>query len=254
PTEHSHLSRPRFLAIDPDALLPTSQYFFVNDLLDLGRINLGSIAACVRQRLGEVAIVGEKQGTASVEIKASDRDYAQPHLSKDVPGCGASLGIGERRHHSARLVQNSVAQRLWLYPSAIHLNGRLLGVCFGSKLRDHSPIDTHASRRNEALCFAAGTQARSGEDFLKSFFGHFHLPVTPRSSLGGGVRGVWRRSLPLTSFFVVFLGASPGSLGVTTPNVDRSIEICIQSHSHQPLVFVILENIRLSIIVGIALH
>jgi hypothetical protein len=64
----------------------------------------------MQQPLGQRAVVRQQQETARVEVETPDRIEPVRDVAQQVPHRRAPLGIGERAHHPARLVQHDRAR------------------------------------------------------------------------------------------------------------------------------------------------
>ncbi len=118
------------------------------------------------ESFGEVAVVGEQQHSAGVEVEPPDRH--QPHA--DVPDVvddrGSSLRVAERAHDVLRLVQCDVDERLGLDAAAVHFHARAAGIGARAELGHHPTVDFHATGHDQLLGGASRCNSCAGQYFL----------------------------------------------------------------------------------------
>jgi len=130
-------------AVNHDTALPTLERGLVHHAGDLRDIDLIDFALRMRQPRGELAIIGEQEGTTGSKIETTDGHKPHRKIFYEGGHTGAPLGITQRAHHASRLVQQNVDEWLGHHPLAVDLDPR---VHFGAHPElSHDPaVDAYA--------------------------------------------------------------------------------------------------------------
>src|SRR5690606_27824628 len=116
--------------------------------------DLRGLRARVGELCGELAVVGEEQGAARVEIEAPHGDDAGAHAAQQLPHGRPALGIRERTDHAARLVEHAVDQRLRDESLPVELDLRRPGIRLGAELGDDLTVYPYPTRQDQLLGLA----------------------------------------------------------------------------------------------------
>jgi hypothetical protein len=106
----------------------------------------------VRQRRGEVAVIGEEEQSFGVVVEPSDRIDVLAYAAQQIDHGRTALGIRPRGHVSGRLVEQDVAMAFGgFHPASVDanvVNGRVgLDAHFAHGLT----VDRHASFGNQSF-------------------------------------------------------------------------------------------------------
>ena len=100
----------------------------------------------MRQRGGEVAVVGENQQPFGIEVEPSDGIHVLADAFQQIENRGPVFGIRSGRHVTARLVEKKIAVLLRALDTAlIDANVVDVGVGFRAELGDGGAVDRDAS-------------------------------------------------------------------------------------------------------------
>jgi hypothetical protein len=128
----------------------------------------------VQQALHERPVVREQQQAFGVVVEAPNRIDVLPHIRQKVEHRRSPLGVLPRRHVAARLVEHDVAMAFReMNPLPVDADVVAIGVGFRAQFEDGRAVDRDASVRDECFSGASGSDAGSGEDFLKTFAGRW---------------------------------------------------------------------------------
>jgi len=165
--------------VEGNAAAQPSQGIRVGHAGDVGLVRALHAMPGVRQHGREVAVVGQQQEALGLVVEPAHWIDVLLHLADEVDDRAAPLGIAQRRHDTARLVQQDVAAAgVGLDAPAVHpdiVTGR---VGLGAKFAHGLAVDGHPAVDDERFSRAARGDASPREYFLQTFF-HEVLPGRP---------------------------------------------------------------------------
>jgi len=150
-TQAAHLGGRGGTTVDFDALPPIVELVVQDQPLHFGDVHLLGLVARVRERVGEIAVVGAEQRATGVEIQAPHGYDANAYRFEQLRDRGPSLRVAQGTHHTARLVQHDVHERLGHQPLAVDLDLGLSRIDPHAELIDHSTVDLHPTFRDQFL-------------------------------------------------------------------------------------------------------
>jgi hypothetical protein len=102
--------------------------------------------AWMRQRRGELAVVGEQEQAFSVVVEPSDRIDVLAYAAEQIDDGGTPLRIRPRGHVPLRLVEEDVARALrGLHAAAVDADVVSRRIGLDAHFADGLPVDRHAS-------------------------------------------------------------------------------------------------------------
>ncbi len=152
--------------VEHDAGAPSLDDGFGDFPFELDEIAFGDLAAGVQESRGELAVVGQEQRAAGLEVEASDRVEACLDARDEVGDGGAPLGVAGRGDDRAGLVHDDVDRCLGDRATTVDLDlvFEWVGAC--AELGDDLAVDPDTPGEQELLRVATRGDAGSGEDFL----------------------------------------------------------------------------------------
>ena len=136
----------------------------------------------MREALGQGAVVGEQEQAAALQVQATDGIQALVEVPEQIAHGGTALGVGERAHHAARLVEHDgAAAEPWHELLAVDRDGIAGTVGADAKLAHHLAVHADAPRENERFGLAARGRAEGAQDLLQAFA----QPLPSSSAVGG---------------------------------------------------------------------
>jgi len=158
--------RPRRSVLEAHSLQQPGQRLVGGRTLHLREIGPGHLEARVQEPVRRIAVIGEQQRALGVPVEATHGEHPLLH-SLQQPGHGRSaLGVGQRRHHPGRLVEQvprgALRHRHQLPVDHHQIGGFHLGPELGHAL----VVDAHPSGGDEPFCVPAGRHPGAGEELL----------------------------------------------------------------------------------------
>jgi quercetin dioxygenase-like cupin family protein len=170
------------LLVDGDAGAQAPKGFLRGLPADLHQVRFGHVERCMREPLGEVAVVGQQQQSLGVVVEPSDREHARADAGNQVHDGGTSFGVGNRADVAARLVQHEIdpgfgaVQQLAAHPNMV--DG---GIGAGAQFGDGLAVDGDKPAGNQLFGLAARSNSGGGDDLLEAFGRHISIVVAERS-------------------------------------------------------------------------
>ena len=149
----------------------------------------------MKKRLGEVAVVGEQQRAAGLEVEASDGKYPFVDVAQEVFDGLAAFGIIQSRDDAARFMQEEVDMALRDQASAVDFHAVFVGIRARSELAHDASVDAYPALCDQMFCRSPRRDAGLREDFLQSLATHVApsiarragaRPYKPLRSISGG--------------------------------------------------------------------
>lgn len=167
-----HLRRARGAAVYLDALLPAVEVFVLDEATDLRDVHLGRGLARMQQAVRELAVVGQEQGPARVEVEPPDGDDARRHPLHVLGDGGAPLWVFHRGDDVPRLVEHDVDGNLCGDAPAVDLDDVSSRIRPGSELRHDLAVHGDSPFGDQEFGVAARCHAGLREELLQAFRGH----------------------------------------------------------------------------------
>jgi hypothetical protein len=139
---------------------------------DLHDVGLGHAARRVQERLRELAVVGQQDHAAGVEVEPADGIDALRDPLHQVGDRGAAFWVAQRRDHFARLVEHVIDGLFGHDARAVHLDAIVLSVGARAELGDYPAVYAHFALGDQRFSRTAGSYAGLRENLLKTFFRH----------------------------------------------------------------------------------
>ena len=98
---------------------------------------------------GEVAVVGEQEHPACLEVEATDGEHAKGELLDVVSDRWTSLRIAEGGDDASGFVEADIDRVFGDDPFAVDFDAILLGIGASSQLRDDATVDTDTTGGDE---------------------------------------------------------------------------------------------------------
>src|SRR5690606_33757052 len=153
--KNPHRRRAGLLSVNVDTLRPALQVLFIDRATDLGHVDLLSSASSVLNRLREVAIIGEQERTAGVEIQPPYGNNPDSDFPENIERGRTPLRIRHSGQHPSGLVEDTVTERLRLEPPPVEFDHASSGIRFGAQLGNDFSIHPNTTARNQCLRLAA---------------------------------------------------------------------------------------------------
>jgi hypothetical protein len=122
--------------------------------------------------LGELAVVGQQDHAAGVEVEATDGVHALGDTLHQVGDGRAALRVAQRRDHFARLVEHVIDGLFGHDARAVHLDAVVLSIGARAELGDDATVYPHFALGDQRLSRAARGHAGLRENLLQTFFRH----------------------------------------------------------------------------------
>jgi hypothetical protein len=157
----------RALAVQRNALPQPGDRLLVRYSRHLRFVGAIHFVAWVRQRGGEVAVIGEQEQAFSVVVEPSDRIDVLAHAAQQIDDGGTPLRIRPRGHVPLRLVQEDVAMALrGLHAASVDADVVSRRIGLDAHFAYGLPVDRHASFGDQFLRRAPGGDARLRQHLL----------------------------------------------------------------------------------------
>ncbi len=164
-TQQAHFSRRRpyrtrpgfpWLITDADSMAQLLNIFFLRLARDLHQISLRDVRIGAREKICELAVVGEDQQAFAVEVEAADGIDAFAHMLHQVHDRWAAFRIGDRCYITTRLVERKINVALRpVQQLAIYLDVVSLRIGFAAQLGYNLAVHGYAPASDQLFRFAA---------------------------------------------------------------------------------------------------
>ena len=157
----------------------------------LGVVDPGDLLPRMEKPVGERAVVREEEESGRVEIEAPDGVQALRDAPEETPHRRPALGVAERAHHDARLVEHQGAGRTGAREAGA-VDGDRVAERIGARpeLVHHGAVQRDAARPDELLRLPPRGKP-GGADQLLQALGQ-RLPVAARAVLRDRLHTVGR--------------------------------------------------------------
>jgi hypothetical protein len=123
---------------------------FADAAFHLDPIRLAQAAGGAQHARGKLAVAGEQHETAREIIEAADRENSLGRAAQEIAQSLAALGIGERRNHLRRLVQNNVNKLRGDFRHAARgFHSIVIGIGLRSEFGDDFTVDAYLAAANQ---------------------------------------------------------------------------------------------------------
>jgi hypothetical protein len=167
PRGDPHRSDRRRAVLEPDAGQQPAEGCGRGAPAHLGVIDARDPLARVEQPGGERAVVGEQQQARGLQVEAPHGIETRRQVAHHVPDRRAAAGVGERRHHAARLVQQDGARPSPPQDLAVDRNHVTVGIGARPELRHRGAVHRDTAGADERLGRAPRRNARRAQELLE---------------------------------------------------------------------------------------
>jgi hypothetical protein len=133
-----------------------AHFFFADAAFHFDPIRLAQAAGGAQHARGKLAIAGEQHEAAREIIEAADGENSLGRAAQEIAQSLAALGIGERRNHLRRLVQNNVNKLSGDFRHAARdFHAIVIGIGLRAEFGDDFAVDAHLAAANQFFGVAA---------------------------------------------------------------------------------------------------
>jgi hypothetical protein len=133
-----------------------AHFIFVQAAFHFDRIRLAHTACGAQHTRGKLAVAGEQHQAAREIIQAADGEDPLRRAAQKIAQRFAALGIGERRNHLRRFVQNNVNKLGGDFRhAACDFHAIVIWIRLRAKLGDDLAVDAHLAAANQFFGVAA---------------------------------------------------------------------------------------------------
>jgi mannose-6-phosphate isomerase len=178
-----HLGRERLAVDELDAAPPAVYVAIFHQPLHLHHVRLRHGQTGVHQGHREIAVVGDEQGAARVEVEPPHRvDARRRHVAQEIVNGAPALGVAHGRDHPPGLVEDEIHGGLAHDALPVDLDASGSRVDLRPELGDDAAVDAHAPGSHQLLGGTAGRHPCMRQDLLQSHAGHpLAHSVNPRT-------------------------------------------------------------------------
>jgi hypothetical protein len=150
-----------------NAALKLSKYIRLDLASDLNLVNLFDAVAWVREAVGKLAVVRDKDQPFAREVKAADAVHAGRIGGQQIDDARPAGRIARRRHDALRLIDGEVHQLRSRQCLAVDADFLLLGIDARAQFGHNLSVHFDAAFKDELLAFASAGDSGCRENFLQ---------------------------------------------------------------------------------------
>jgi len=152
--------------LEPHAFLQPGQRLVGGRTLHLHQVSARYLEARVQEPVRRPTVVGEQQRALGVPVQATHGEDALLDALQEPRHRGSTLGVGQRRHHPGRLVEQVPGGAL-RHRHQLSVDHDQIGrLHLGAELGDLLVVDAHPAGGDEALGVPARRHPGAGEELL----------------------------------------------------------------------------------------